>query len=523
MKKNRLSRRGFLRSASAASVAGLTVDAIGASGKAATTAECGSVWERPPRQTGNNLNLILLVADTFRRDNLACYGSRWIECPNLNAFARDSVIFEDFYPEGMPTVPIRRTLWTGRRIFPLHYYRQPEPVQLPGWHNLYNEDVTLAEALLEAGYIPALVSDIPHLQRPERNFHRGYRMYEWIRGQETDYYGTSPHGLLDVSDIVPSNYLAQIDDLHEFLSQYKANRERWQKGGVSLVELVARATIRWLWENHAQRPFLLHMEAFDPHEPWDPPRRFLEKYLPEASGHTWIEPPYANVGVPEEGTRRMRGNYAGEATCVDFWFGKVLETIGELGLFENSIVVFLSDHGALLGEQEQFLKGPEKLRGQVTHIPLLVRMPGKQFAGKRVAGFVQIPDVLPTLLSLLGLKAPARVTGQNFWPLVTGQTRSLRDHAVMGYGWIAAVRMDEWNYSQIWNPQGYEGEYKPQLYNLSKDAEELHNVADRYPDVTRRLAEKIRDYAESGKELTRGSFHEKESLRMGEVYVKGAR
>jgi arylsulfatase A-like enzyme len=139
----------------------------------------------------------------------------------------------------------------------------------------------------------------------------------------------------------------------------------------------------------------------------------------------------------------MRANYAGEAACVDYWLGKVLETIGELGLFENSIVVFLSDHGAMLGEQEQFLKGPEKLRGQVTHIPLLVRMPGKQFAGKRVSGFVQIPDVMPTLLSLLGLKAPTRVTGQNFWPLVSGETRSLRDRAVQGYGWIAAVRTGE--------------------------------------------------------------------------------
>ena len=523
MKKRGISRRGFLKSASVVSAATLASGAPGASAKAATPAECGSIWQQPPKQTGNNLNLILLVADTFRRDNLACYGSQWIECPNLSRFAEDCIIFEDAYPEGMPTIPIRRTLWTGRRIFPLHYYRQHEPVQLPGWHNLYNEDVTLAETLLEAGYIPALLGDLPHLQRPGRNFHRGYRMYEWVRGQEIDYYGTSPHGLLDVSDIVPNDYLAKMKGLHDFLSQYKANRQRWGKEGESLVELVSRATIRWLRENHAQRPFFLHMEAFDPHEPWDPPPHFLEKYLPDASGYTWIEPPYANIQLPEEVKRRMRANYAGEATCVDYWFGKVLETIGELGLFENSIVVFLSDHGAMLGEQEQFLKGPEKLRGQVTHIPLLIRTPGMQYAGKRVSGFVQVPDLMPTLLSLLKLQAPPRVTGQNMWPLVTGETKSLRDYTVHGYGWIAAVRMGEWNYSQIWNPQGYVGEYRPQLYNLSQDPEELHDVAERHPDVTRQLAEKIREYTESGREVTRGSFHEKESLRMGEVYVKEAR
>ena len=86
----------------------------------------------PPSQEGNNLNVILLVSDTFRADNLEAYGSDWIECPFLNSFAKDCVIFEDFYPEGMPTIPIRRTLMTGRRILPFHYYRQFEsPCSFP--------------------------------------------------------------------------------------------------------------------------------------------------------------------------------------------------------------------------------------------------------------------------------------------------------------------------------------------------------------------------------------------------------
>lgn len=521
MSRRNLSRRGFLKTASAAAAAAASPPP--ASGRDTTAADCGSVWQRPPKQKGNDLNLILLVSDTFRRDNLECYGSKWVECPNLNRFAQDSIIFEDFYPEGMPTIVIRRTLWTGRRTLPFYYHRQFEPVQLPGWHSLYNEDMTLSEVLLEAGYIPALIADLPHLQRPGRNFHRGYRVYEWIRGQEIDYYGTSPHKLLDVSDIVPPDYLAKFSSLHEFLSQYKANRERWQKEGESLVEIVAQTAIRWLKENHDQRPFFLHVEAFDPHEPWDPPARFLEKYMPNAQGPTWIEPPYANVNLPDDVKQRMRANYAGESACVDFWLGKVLDTIRELGLFDNSIVVFVSDHGTLLGEQNQFAKGPEKLRGQVTHIPLLVRTPGKQYAGKRVSGFVQFPDLMPTLLSLVGLSPPSRVTGRNFWPLVTGETRSLRDYVVQAYGWIASARTPEWNYSQVWKPEAYEGTYHPQLYDLTKDPEELHDVADEYPDVVRQLSGKLKEYMASGEGVTRGSFQEKESLRTGLVYVKTPR
>ena len=486
----------------------------------------GSVWERPPKQQGNNLNLILLVADTFRRDNLECHGSKWIECPNLNKFARDSIIFEDFYPEGMPTVAIRRTLWTGRRIIPCHYFRQSEPVQAPGWHDLYNEDVTLSETLLEAGYIPHLICDIAHLQRPGRSFQRGYRSYEWIRGQEADSYGTAPHNPLDVSDVVPDDYLAISPGLRGFLSQYKVNRQRWQKEGDSLVEIVAYAANRWLTENRDQRPFFLHVESFDPHEPWDPPAAFLEKYMPNAKGHTWIEPPYADIRLPEEAKQRMRANYAGETACVDHWFGQILTTIEDLGLFDNSIVVFLADHGTLLGEQEQFLKGPARIRGQVTRIPLLIRMPGKQYAGKRVSGFAQVPDLMPTLLSLLGLKSPSRVTGSNFWPLVTGESRGIRDFVVQSYSWVAAIRTQEWNYSQAWKrkeelegalrPQIYDawgGNYRPQLYNLQEDPEELTDVAAKHPDITRRLSAQLQEYIDSGKELTRGSFHEREGLR----------
>ncbi len=503
MGSEQASRRHFFRQMAAATTA------LAPAGRASECEACGSVWERPPKQHGNDLNLILLVSDTFRRDNLACYGSQWVECPNLNRFAEECVIVDDYYPEGMPTLPVRRTLVTGRRVFPFRYYRQDEPVQAPGWHNLYNEDVTLSETLLEAGYTPALISDLLHLQRPGRNFHKGYRVYEWIRGQEGDFYGTVPHEPLDVSDIVPNDYLEKVRGLRGLLTYFKVNRERWSKEGEALVELVARSSIRWLKGNHSQRPFFLHVEAFDPHEPWEPPARFLEQYLPNAKGYSWIQPPYANIQLSDEATKRMRANYAGEASCVDFWFGQVLNTIRELGLFENSVVAFTTDHGALLGEQGQFVKGPERLRGQVTHIPLLIRLPGKQFAGQHVSGFVQIPDLMPTLLSLLGLKSPSRVTGTNFWPLVTGEAKSARDHVVTGFGYVAAVRTREWNYSQVWNAAAYKGSYSPQLYDLARDPKELTNVADKYPAVVERLSGLLKEYVASGERITRGSFFER--------------
>jgi arylsulfatase A-like enzyme len=488
---------------------------------------CGSVWERPPKQKGNNLNLIVIVSDTFRRDNLACYGNKWIEnleTSNLDRFAQDSMVFDDFYPEGMPTIVIRRNLYTGRRTVPCYYFRQQgDPVQLPGWHDLYNEDVTLGETLLESGYLTALISDIPHQQRPGRNFHRGFHVYQWIRGQEIDYYGTSPHKLLDVSDIVPSSYLARFPGLHPFLSQYKANRALWQHDGESLSQIVAETAIRWLKSNSEQQPFYLHVEFFDPHEPWDPPARFLEKYMPDAKGPTYIEPPYGTVPLSDDIKQRFRANYAGEVTCLDFWLGKLFDAMGQLGVFDNTVVIFMGDHGTLLGEQGQFVKGPEKLRGQVNHIPLLIRLPGKEHAGKHVSGLIQITDMMPTWLHLLGLKSPSRVTGTNFWPLVSGETTGSRDFTVQTYGWIAAIRTSGWNYSETWKPEGQRQPYKPQLYNLERDPQELTNVAETYPDVARQLSARLKEYVASGEGVSSGSFNEKPSLDVGEVYVRQPR
>lgn len=538
MEKEIYSRRNFLKTAIAGAAA------VGASGgrtwsksspAAPSGEQCGSVWEEPPKQAGNHLNLILIVSDTFRHDNLACYGPKWVEnleTPNLDRFAEKAVVFQDAYAEGMPTIVIRRTLYTGRRAIPVYYFPQHEEVQLPGWHSLYNEDVTLSEALARSGYINTLVSSLYHQFKPGRNFHRGFHTWQWIRGIEWDHYGTSPHGLLDVSDMVSNEYLARFPSLHWMLSQYKANRNLWKQSGESISQITAQAAIRWLNENHSQRPFYLQVEFFDSHEPWDPPKQFLEKYMPGATNPSFIEPPYDTVPLSDSIKNRFRANYAGAVSCVDYWIGNVLDTIGQFGLFENSVVVFMADHGAMLGERGQFLKGPDKLRGQVTHIPLLIRTPGDQYAGKRVPGFVQPPDVMPTLLNLLGLKPPSRVTGADVWPLVTGETSKVRDSAVQTYGWVGAVRNQEWSYSEIWKPEARQDQYhvtpgvplsvyKPQLYNLEKDPDELTDLADKYPDKVRQMSVTMKEYIASGEGLTFGSFNAKPSLNTLEgLYAK---
>ena len=518
------SRRDLLKVAGLAGVAALagcksTPQSSGA--ESASSAGQPSVpgqghWDAPPQQSGNQLNLIVLVSDTFRADNLEAYGSHWVETPYLNQFARESIVFEDFYPEGLPTIPLRRQLYTGRRIFPTHFYFQQDSVKIPGWHELFLEDVTLAETLEAAGYATALIADLPHLFKPGRNFHRGFGSYEWIRGQEIDFYTLAPRNCPDFSGLYPAEYLQQVaaasgsaannSAFLNFLNQYEANRKQWLKRAPSIVEATATTAIDWLKQNHDQAPFYLQVEAFDPHEPWDPPEPFLAKYLKKKTAHSWPEPPYLNVKVPDEGVERLRANYAGEASNVDYWYGKVLATIQELGLYDNSVIVFLSDHGALLNEQGQWVKGPEKLRKQVTHVPLLVHVPDRSFAGKRISGFAQTADVVPTVLGRLNIKPSQRVTGEDLWPYVTGEKTNRRESVVSSYGYIASVRTHEWNYSAIWDKSKYQGKYAPQLYDRKRDPDELSTVADANPKVVADLQAKLDQYLESGRDLTNGTF-----------------
>ena len=258
-------RRDLLKSGALAGLAGVVgCKAPSAAQPGPTPQKAQAHWEAPPSQKGNDLNLIVLVSDSFRADNLAAYGSTWVDTPNLNDFAKESIVFDSYYSEGLPTIPLRRQLYTGRRIFPTHLYFQQDSVKLPGWHELFIEDVTLAETLLAAGYQTALIADLPHLFKPGRNFQRGFHYFEWVRGQEIDYYGQAPRTTADFRALYPEDYLQLVgatpggrgESFADFLNQYLANRKRWLKRAPSIAEATATSTIDWLKENHDPAPLL---------------------------------------------------------------------------------------------------------------------------------------------------------------------------------------------------------------------------------------------------------------------------
>ena len=520
-------RRAFLTAGSGAAAGA----ASGLAGCAKSVSCSGGAWERPldQRGKGNRRNLILLVSDTFRADNLQVYGGNGlVSCPRLDRFAEDCVAFEDCYPDGMPTIPTRRAVLTGRRVTPCGVFHQHSSYQLPGWHRLFHEDQTLAETLREAGYSTALIADNPHFQMPGMDFHRGYGYFEWTRRAPAAHDRFAPEALRSLAQ---EQYPPEVWDAWEeidadnaaWIRRLLATADRLRAEDGSVIERTARQAIRWLRAHREAEPFFLHLEAFDPHEPWLPPRRFLDPYLPNAAGPKWHQPPLQGVPVPPSGVDRLRANYAASATEVDFWLGEVLATAEELGLFDNSVVVFFSDHGALLGEQGHWCKGSRFLRRQVTHTPLLVRLPGRERAGARASGLMHHPDVLPTLLQLLELEPPPRATGRNLWGLVAGEA-SPHEGLVQCYGPIASVRTRDWQFSKttdslkhalshfetlgyVTAKTGLGTPYAAQLYSRTADPDELTDVASQNPAVVAQLGAMIDRYLEAGEEIARGHFH----------------
>lgn len=459
----------------------------------------------------DRLNLIQIVVDTWGTHWLGCYGNPHIRTPNVDALAAKSAVFADTYPEALATLPVRRSLYTGRRIFPGDLILQrDDQVKVRGWHQLYAEDVTLSETLRAAGYATALVSDLWHQFKPDKNFHRGFDSWQFIRGQEGDRLETGPRKAINLANYLHRSQLGMlkgstgVPSVRPAVMQYLLNRREWKSEEDWLASRVFNEAARWL-ENNADenQPFYLHIESFSPHEFWDPPDEYYRVYMKSNyHGPRLIVPPPTTVDMTPVEVEHVRALYAGYVTFVDDRLGRFLKKVDSLGLMRNTVIVFVTDHGTMMGEQNQIHKGETRLRTQMTHVPLMFYHPQRPWAGRRISGFVVHTDVMPTILEILGVKAPRRVTGESLGPLIEARRASNRELIVTGCGEHGAVRTPEWCYIGRWS----RGTAFNELYDTRGDPAELHDVVNSHPAEVKELKARLKQHVESGWALTRGTF-----------------
>ena len=436
------------------------------------------------------MNIVCICLDTFRAD-IVGDGKRYshVQTPNLDDFAAESVRFTRAFGEGQPTLQVRRALFTGMRSFPWRYNfdRRGHWHHAPGWHKIPPHQDTIAEVLLERGYLTALIADTYHMFKPTMNFSRGFAHLDFIRGQESDNWKTAHPRCIE--DQLRKHVREPINwPRHAGLVNYLLNQRHRRSEDDYSCARVFRAASEWLEDNHTAGPFFLWIDSFDPHEPWDPPPGYADVYFGDYDGKDFITPgaAYESAEPTEDELRRIEALYMGEATFVDKYVGKVFEKIEELNIRDDTLVVVLSDHGTQLRDQGRFGKGPNELHPFNTQLNLIVRHPNgpKDHA---VDAFVQNHDLMPTLLHQLGI--PCDWTdGDDLWPLVTGRRLSVRDRIVTGWaGFVtgnargrASVRDDVWNFCTA---VGAEDEQGDELFDLRNDPQERRNVAAGHPEV----------------------------------------
>jgi arylsulfatase A-like enzyme len=356
------------------------------------------------------MNIVFFMSDSFRYDNLSCYGPAVTQTPRLDGFATQAHVFENAYLGSFPTVPNRLDIASGR-FSCIEYQWQPLPAEV----------LTLQQILTAAGTTTQLISDTPHIFSDGFNYDRGWSGWEWIRGQGTDRWKTHPREVA-----LPSSP-HKLRNVERIKAHYR-NTAWWTSEEDRFVARTVRAACDWLeGQQGSADPFFLCVDTFDPHEPWDAPQPYVDLYDP---GYEGENPNYPLNGfhdeiMSERELRHVQAEYRAEATMVDTWFGVLLDKLDELGLSETTAVIFTADHGYLFGEHGIIGKSlsPEKrglgpkfeatrMYNDIRRTPLLIHLPGQRLP-ERHAALVQSPDLMPTFLELGGLVTTERAQGKS--------------------------------------------------------------------------------------------------------------
>ena len=468
----------FLAALSVAFVAGTwllraTISALGArrtlilAGAAAIVLAAGAGWAwirpevalpRPALDPASRHNLLLISVDTTRQDALGCYGSTRGGTPNIDALAAGGVRFENAIAQAPHTHPSMASLLTSR--YPI------EHGAVNGAPVLSRRNEVLAEHLARAGYRTAGFLDSPWL-RPDFGFQRGY------------------------------------EDFNE--NTHTGEIQAWLK-------------------SHKHERFFLHLHYLEAHGPYLARAPWIDRFSPGYTG-PWervdghflerAEIP-GRADLDAETLERFRALYESGIAAMDQKIGAVLDTLAELGLENDTLVILVADHGEEFLEHGS-LNHSHTVYDELIRVPLIARLPGALPAGVRVSEQVELIDVVPTALELLRCSALAGARGRSLLGLLDGSRPAGSDsrvsfsqrHDLFGRHAISA-RSKQWKLHVLACPTGphplNDWDCEPasaraflwrndfRLFDLSQDPGETRDVAGLHPEVVAELTQSLRDW-----------------------------
>jgi arylsulfatase A-like enzyme/Flp pilus assembly protein TadD len=414
-----------------------------------------------PLHSQSKPNILLITLDTTRADRMGFLGSKRGLTPSLDELARQSIVFTRTYAQVPLTTPSHAALLTGTypRFNGVEVLRDPLRRDLP-----FIPDILQQSGYRTAAFVGSMILD-PSSGAP--GFERGFDVYD------------------------AGFHLAGPGE-----DRYHSVERR--------AEVTANRALQWLGHNE-QQPFFLWLHFYDPHDPYDPPPPFRQRY----------------ANAP----------YDGEIAYTDSVVGVVMEKLKALGLFENCLIVIAADHGEAFGEHGERRHGL-LLYDETIHVPFVLKLPREQDGGSVVTNRVALADVAPTMLESVDVPVPASMQARSLLPLITqseSKTSQLNsragdaenqktaqlgvysetEYAHRTLGWSALSSWRSGKYLYLHAP-------RPELYDQTTDPKSAKNLASNSKAVADTLAAQLSDFQESTKldqaESSRVNFSSAENL-----------
>lgn len=410
-------------------------------------------------------NIVFILTDNQGAWHLGCYGNPDFQTPHIDRMAAEGIRFTNAFANNPVCSPTRATYLTG--LTPsqhgVHRYLKAGRLQIgPEARYTLEPFTTLPEVLHSAGYVCGL-SGKWHLGD---NLHSQDGFSFWV---------TKEHGHTTGFLNQPVIEDGQTKTITKHLSEY------WTDRGIEFIEQCRNS--------EPDRPFFLFLAYNGPYSlsnsmrepvpsPWSDPYRDsdLPSFPRPERVHPWQSSQHSLIGDLQAGR-----NLAGQVTAVDAGVGRILKTLREHELDENTLVIYAADQGAAAGQAGFWGMGdhtrPLHLRDRTLHIPLIFRWPGEIAAGRVEDHIVTNYDFMPSVLSFLGLpmpQGPPPSPGRDFSPTLRGEElQDWTDEAFLEFENVRAIRTRDWKYVERLGEAP-----EVELFDLKADPEELNNLAD---------------------------------------------
>lgn len=392
-------------------------------------------------------NILWICTDQQRFDSLSCYGNDFVDTPNIDRLADRGTRFDRAYCQSPVCTPSRASFLTGR--YPRTVQTRQNGQVIP------DDEFLITRRFAQEGYNCALsgklhlspadpTSDDNEVRHMEERIDDGYGPFHWSHAPQQPYPGNQYRA--DWLQQKGIEYEATpYEESEQILTSMPAEHHQTTfcvEKAIEFIEFHEEKYSLDQFGTEPEEPWLFSVNIFDPHHPFDPPGEYLERYLDRLKDIPLPnyeegelkdkplfqrDPPGAADGdqfsreaMDAEDHRQVRAAYWAMVDLIDDQVGRLLDVLKRAGQLEDTLVIFMSDHGEMLGDHGFYLKGPFFYEPAI-RVPLIMSWPGHIEEGQTSEALVELTDLAPTLLDAAGLNHHVGIQGDSLWPILTGE------------------------------------------------------------------------------------------------------